>query len=303
MRMKDQTPEDNIALILNHFFQTEFSGKEVEYLIGRDYYRMVNINHRMILGQLWHNEQGQIDHVIRTLVRRFAVEQRDSEPGEWPGVAVRIALLFALVCALEKSGTVTPLHPIDVAVPTGDYTWPMAAWYARKMGLPINTIICCSAEHDGVRDLLHRGQIRLDSVRQETVTPRCDCAVPDGLERAVYTMLGREETEEYLRLLKKGGTYAVNPEQKRFLSEGMYVAVNSSKRLLEVIPNAYRTFDHVLCPYSAMVYTGVMDYQSVTGRYHKVLMLCDYSPVHSLDITAKAMGIGTAELKNRLKLT
>lgn len=303
MRMKDNAPEDNIALVLNLFFQTEFSGKEVEYLIGRNYYQLVHINHRMILGQLWHNEAGTIDHVIRTLVRQFAAEHQDGEPGEWPRIAVRIALLFALVCDLVRQERVTPLHPIDVAVPTGDYTWPMAAWYARKMGLPVNTIICCAAEHDGVRDLLHRGQIRLDSSKPSTITPRCDCAVPEGLERAIYTMLGREEAGEYLRVLQRQGIYAVNPEQKRFLSEGMYAAVNSSKRLMAVIPNAYRTFHHVLCPYSAMVYTGVMDYQSVTGNYHKVLMLCDYSPVHSLDITAQAMGIGTAELKNRLKLT
>lgn len=303
MRMKENSPEDNIARVLNHFFQTEFSGKEVEYLIGKDYYKLVNINHRMILGQLWHNEEGQIDYVIRTLVRQFAAELRDGEPGEWPRVAVRIAMLFALVCELEKKGVVTPLHPIDVAVPAGDFTWPMAAWYARKMGLPVNAIICCAAEHDAIRDLLHRGQIRLDCVKPETITPRCDCAVPQGVERAIYTMLGREETAEYLRILEKGGTYTVNPEQKRFLSEGMYAAVNSSERLMAVIPNAYRTFDHVLCPYSAMVYTGVMDYQSVTGKYNKVLMLCDYSPLLSLDVTAKAMGIRASELKNRLKLT
>lgn len=303
MRMKDNTPEDNIALILNHFFQTEFSGKEVEYLLGREYYRLVNISHRMILGQLWHNEAGQIDHVISTLIRRFAAQISDGEPGEWPRVAVRVALLFALVCDMEKQGLASPLHPIDVAVPAGDFTWPMAAWYARKMGLPIQTIICCANEHDGVRDLIHRGQIRLDSTAPRTITPRCDFGIPVGVERAIYTMLGREETAEYVRVLRKGGIYSVNPEQRRFLGEGMYVAVNNSKRLMEVIPNAYRTFEHVFCPYSALVYTGVMDYQSVTGRYNKVLMLCDYSPVHSLDVTARAMGIGKAELKKRLNLT
>lgn len=303
MRMKNGTPEDQIAYIMNCFFQTEFSGKEVEYLLGKDYYKLVNISHKMILGQLWHNDDGELDHVIRVLVKQFAAEQRQCEPGEWPGIVVRIALLFALVCDLEKQGVVTPLYPIDVAVPSGDFSWPMAAWYARKMGLPINTIICCATENDGVRELLHRGQIRLDAAKFETITPRYDCGVPDGIERAIFTILGREETEEYLRILAKRGTYAVNPEQKRLLNEGMYAAVNSSKRLAEVIPNAYRTFGHVLCPYSAMVYTGVMDYQSITGRYNKVLMLCDYSPAHSLDTTAAAMGISTAEVKKRMNLT
>ena len=303
LRMKNNMPEDNIAMVMNHFFQTEFSGKEVEYLIGREYYKLVNISHKMILGQLWHNPDGEIDYILKTLVRQFAAEQRDGEPGEWPRVVVRIALLFALICELEHQGVVTPLYPIDVAIPTGDFTWPMAAWYARKMGLPIHSIICCSNEHDAVRELLHRGQIRLDGVKYETITPRCDCTVPVGIERAIHTAFGRDETDEYLRTLERGGTYSLNPEQKRLLSEGMYAAVNSNKRLSEVIPNAYRTFGHVLCPYSAMVYTGVMDYQSITGQYNKVLMLCDYSPRHSLEATSRAMGIDKHELKRRLNLT
>lgn len=303
IRLKNRTAEDNIALILNKFFQTEFSGKDVQFAIGREYYRLAEISHKMILGELWHNADGEIDNVIRLLTKRVAVEQRDAEPGEWPGIVIRIALLFGLFGELSDKGMVNTIYPMDVAVPAGDFSWPMAAWYARKMGLPIGTIICCCNENDGVRELFHRGQIRLDSVSVQTITPRCDDAAPAGIERVIYTILGREEVAEYLRALEKGGTYAVNPEQKRLLSEGMYVAVNSGKRLSQVIPNAYRTFGHVLCPYGAMVYTGVMDYQSITGKYNKVLMLCDYSPAHSLDTTARAMGISVPELKKRLNIT
>lgn len=302
IKLKNRTPEDNIALILNRFFQTEFSGKDVQFAIGRTYYRLVDIGQKMILAQLWHNPDGELDHIVRLLTRRIAVEQRDSEPGEWASMAVRIALLFGIFGELADRGVVNTIYPMDLAVPAGDFTWPMAAWYARRMGLPIGTIICCCNENDSIRDLLHRGQIRLDGAKADTITPKCDCGVPAGIERMIYTLLGRDEVAEYLRLLQKGGNYTVNAEQKRLLSEGMYVTVNNSKRLYQVIPNAYRTFGQVLCPYSALVYTGVMDYQSITGRYNKVLMLCDHSPVHSLDITARAMGISGAELKKRLNL-
>lgn len=302
IRLKNRTAEDNIALILNKFFQTEFSGKDVQFAIGREYYKLVDISQKLILAELWHNVDGELDNIIRLLTKRIAAEQRETEPGEWPAMAVRIALLFALFGLLEERGVVNTIKPIDLAVPAGDYSWPMAAWYARKMGLPIGTIILCCNENDGVRDLLHRGQLRTDAVDARTITPRCDYAAPEGLERAIYTILGREEVAEYLRVREKGGTYAVNAEQKRLLSEGMYVSVNNSRRLSQVIPNAYRTFGRVLCPYGAMVYTGVMDYQSISGKYNKVLMLCDYSPVHSLDATARAMGISVPELKKRLNL-
>lgn len=302
IRLKNRTPEDNIALILNKFFQTEFSGKDVQFAIGREYYKFAEISHKMILAELWHNVDGEIDNIIRLLTRRIAAQQRDAEPGEWPRISVRIALLFGLFGVLAEKGAVSTIFPIDLAVPAGDYSWPMAAWYARKMGLPIGTIIVCCNENDGVRELLHRGQLRLDIPTAQTITPRCDASAPAGIERAIYTMLGREEVAEYLRCLERRGAYAINPEQKRVLSEGMYVSVNNSRRLSQVIPNAYRTFGRVLCPYGALVYTGVMDYQSISGKYNKVLMLCDYSPVHSLDATARAMGISVPELKKRLNL-
>ena len=302
IKLKNRTPEDNIALILNKFFRTEFSGKDVQFAIGRAYYQLVHIRSRVILGELWRNPDGELDSIVRVLTRKISVEQRDEKPGEWPNIAVRIALLFAIYSELADRGEVSTIYPMDLSVPAGDFTWPMAAWYARKMGLPIGAIICCSCDNDGVRDLLHRGQLRMDPVQKGSLTPRCDCPVPYGLERLVYAQLGRDEVREFVRKLSEGGTYAVNPEQKRLLAEGMYVAVNNSVRLAGVIPNAYRTFGHVLCPYGAMVYTGVLDYQSLTGKYNKVLMLCDYSPSHSLDATARAMGMTPAELRDRLNL-
>lgn len=300
LRLKNNTPEDNIALVLNRFFQTAFSGKEVEYAIGRNYYRLKPIRHKMLMAELWHNPQGTFDALTELLIPRISVELHSGKPGFWPRVALRIAMLFALYGDLLEKGETNPLHPLDLAVPTGDYTWPLAAMYARKMGLPLETIILCCAENDGVRDLIHRGQIRLDAPTIPSIVPGCDYGVPEGLEQAVYTLLDREEAAEYLRVQEKGGVYAVNPEQKRTLGEGMYVAVNSSKRLREVIPNAYRTHGHVLCPYGAMVYTGVMDYQAVTGKYNKVLMITQDSPVHCLATTAGAMGISQAELQKRL---
>ena len=302
IKLKNRTPEDNLALILNKFFRTEFSGKELQFVIGRDYYKLVSIRQKLLLAELWHNPEGELDQLVRMLTRKISVEQRDGEPGEWPKMAVRIGLLFAVFGELADRGEVNTIHPLDLAVPAGDFSWPMAAWYARKMGLPIGTIVCASCDSDGIRDLLHRGQIRLDGAARTSFAPRYDCAVPGGLERFIYTQLGREEVQEFIRKLETGGVYAVNPEQKRLLSEGMYVSVNNSPRLAAVIPNAFRTYGHVLCPYGAMVYTGVMDHQFITGKFNKVMMLCEFSPEKSRDTIARSMGITPAELRKRLNL-
>lgn len=302
IKLKNRTPEDNMALVLNKFFRTEFSGKDIQFVIGRDYYKLVPIGQKMLLGELWHNPDGELDRIVRLLTRKISAENREGEPGEWPRMAVRIALLFAIFSDLADRGEVSTIYPMDLSVPAGDFSWPMAAWYARKMGLPIGTIICASCDNDGVRDLLHRGQIRLDGAARTSIAPKYDFPIPAGLERLIYTLLGREELQEFLRKQQEGGTYAVNAEQRRLLSEGIYVSVNNSVRIAGVIPNAYRTFGHVFCPYGAMVYTGVLDHQFITGKYSKVLMLCDYSPAHSLETVSRVMGMSAKELRQRLNL-
>lgn len=301
IKMRNRSPEDNLALVLNKFFRTEFSGKDVQFVIGRDYYKLVPIRQKMFFAELWHNPEGELDRIVRLLTRKISTENRDGEPGEWPHMAVRIALLFAVFSDLADRGEVSTIYPMDLSVPAGDFSWPMAAWYARRMGLPIGTIICASCDNDAIRDLLHRGQIRPDPAERRSIAPRYDAPIPVGLERLIYTLLGRDEVREFVRKQTEGGTYAVNAEQKRLLSEGFYVSVNSGIRLAGAIPNAWRTFGRVFCPYGALVYLGVLDHQFITGKYSKVLMLCDYAPAHSLDTTARAMGISPEALRRRLE--
>ena len=45
---------------------------------------------------------------------------------------------------LLKQGVISPGAKIDIAVPTGNFGNILAAFYAKKMGLPVNKLICAS---------------------------------------------------------------------------------------------------------------------------------------------------------------
>lgn len=289
--LKEQTAAETIAQVLNQFFACRLSSRDVEFLIGRNPYRLVDISHRIAVSELWRNADGSFGRVVRVLTERVSIELGIQKPGEWMQVATRIALLFAIFGELERKGQAGPDQKVDIAVAAGDFTGPMAAWYARKMGLPIGTVVCCCKENGSVWDLLRRGQMRLD--------PQ---AVPDSLERLVYGALGWTEVEQYLTALEKGSLYTVNPEQHRLLREGMYVSVASEKRLMTVIPNVYNTNGYILCPNSAVVYAGLMDFRSMSGENGLALMLCEESPLQSEPVVASALGIGSKELRKRLNL-
>ena len=78
--------------------------------------------------------------------------------------------------------------------------------------------------------------------------------------------------------------------------EGFAAAVVSDKRIQMAIPNLYKTNGYILCPYSALVYTGLMDYRSHPGPRREALMLTDYDPRESRETVIRALAISDQEL-------
>ena len=71
----------------------------------------------------------------------------------------------------------------------------------------------------------------------------------------------------------------------------------SSLRVETTIPNVYKTHNYLLAPASALAYSGLMDYRTKTGITRTAVVLCDKSPVCSVETVAKAMDMTPAELK------
>lgn len=291
-----------IAGIMNHFFSCKLSGKDVEFILGKQITQLHSMNHRITVAECWRNPDGDFSRVIRILAERVAIDKRNTPVGDWMQVASRIAMLFGIFSQMLREGRVEGDRKLDVAVLSGDFSAPVAAWYARQMGLPIGNIICCCNENGAVWDLLQRGEMKTDPPVRKTGTPRCDIGRPEGIERLIRLTLGLKEAQRYAFICGEGGLYDLKEEKHNALREGMYTSVVSDKRIPRVIANAYATNGYVLCPYSALAYSGLMDYRAATGRIDPALMICESSPVQCEETIASAMGISISQLHQRLDM-
>lgn len=285
-----------VAKVLGDFFKTDLGKLDVEFAIGRRFFGVTEISHRIFIGELWRNSDWSFEALCRRLTQRISLEVGVAEPGAWMRIACRIALLFAIVGELYCRKSLSWFEEADVAVLTADFEGPFAAYIARKMGLPMGTIICCCNENGGVWDLINRGQMKLNAKVHQTGTPKCDRAVPAGLELLIRDRLEWDDVEEFLDLQKKGGTYYLSAEEHRHFREGFYASVVGESRVKLAIPNLYRTNGYILCPYSALVYTGLMDYRSKPGPRRAALMLTDFDPRESKDTVIRALAISDQEL-------
>lgn len=303
LALKDRSFGQNVAEILNYFFSCGLTGWDVEFAIGKTPVKFNTITHRIFVAESWHNSQWKLDYAVQLLSDRLRGEDGGKEVSNWTAVALRIAYLFAAYGQLLATEQIQPQAELDVAVTTGDFASPMAAWYAREMGLPIGNIVCGCNANGAVWDLLHHGQMATGGIAAKTITPEADVVVPRNLERLVYETLGMEETVRYLDCCRTGSIYAAPEETLEQLRKGMFAAVISDDRINSVIHSVYRTSNYVFGPYSALAYSSLLDYRAKTGESRPALLLSERSPICDRDQVAKAMQVPVAELIKRINIS
>ena len=275
---------ENTAYILNIFFAGKLTGWDIEFCCGRSPVRLVDLPRRLHIVELWHNICFDYAHVEQAIYNRLTNTDTPLPQNGWAKIAIEIAILFAIYG--DTSTVNNGLH-YDIAVETRGFISPFAVWYARKMGLPIGTIICGTHDNGEVWDLLHLG----------TMTPNANIDETLGIERFIYCALGSEEALRYVSSCDTKRVYALDDSCAAILKTGLSAAVVSSERLPAVISNFYRSHGYVLDSASAIAFGALQDYRSCTGESKNTLILSFVSPIRNRAAVTHLLGISASELE------
>lgn len=290
-----------VAEIVNLLFGCRLTAFDLDFSIGRSSVRVTTLSHRILIGECWHNLSWDYEQFVRTVYQK--VVPTGEEPSEWFRIGLRISVLFGFFGKLMRKNVASFNNPVDLAVLSGDFSAPMAAWYARSMGLPIGNIIVCCNDNNNPWELLHHGEMRTNTVAIPTVTPAGDYAIPTGLERFVHACGGSREAERFVELCRAGRMYIPSDLTFEQMQQGMHASVVGQTRCLSAIPNVYRTHGEVLEPYAALVYSGLLDYRAGTGESKAAMILSDRGPGACPEIVAEAMAISLDGLHDILNNT
>lgn len=278
--LKEQSFCQRLAMLLNQFFGTQLTAWDVELYAGKTPVKLVPMSHRILVAEAWRNyDQDYARFAARLSARICGDGDNTRKPTSWIGIAIRICMLFSIFADLPDANT-----PMDIAVATEDFSAPMAAWYAREMGLPIGNIIC-SHDHPCVWNLLHQGEVRADE------------NIPENLERLIAATLGIEENLRFCEIREKGRIYATHTGMLEPLRKGLYATVSSRDRVNGVIPSVYRMNAYVMGPQTALAYSGLQDYRARTGETGFALLLAERSPVADIKMVADSMEMSEYRLR------
>ena len=277
--LADQTFGQTVAQFLNLFFTGGLTGFDVDLCIGRSPVKVVSMNHRILVAEMWHNPQASYEYAVNCLFDCLQTQKEGRvKCTDWAKIAIRISILFAIYGQMLQSETVQMDVPLDITLNSGDFSTPMAAWYAKKMGLPIGTIICTCTENGSLWDLIRRGEFNTGVIAKKTGKPELEITNPDSLERLILETLDIDEVNRYLQASEKGRIYALEPEQSQLLSEGFFASVVGEGRGDAVSQSVLRTNAYTLDYMASLSYGGLQDYRASTGESCLTLLLSERAP-------------------------
>ncbi len=104
----------------------------------------------------------------------------------WARIAAQIAYYVAAALALGA-----PEREVRFAVPTGNFGNVLAAWAARRMGVPIGKLIVASNRNDILARFLAANDMSIRPV-EASLSPSMDIGVSSNFERLLFELVGRD---------------------------------------------------------------------------------------------------------------
>ena len=110
---------------------------------------------------------------------------------------------------------------VDFSVPTGNFGNILAAYYAKRMGLPVRRLHCASNMNNILTDFLSGGTYDTHREFYKTTSPSMDILISSNLERLLFEVCGRNaaRTAELMKELKEKGAYTITPQEKAAINE------------------------------------------------------------------------------------
>lgn len=198
----------------------------------------------------------------------------------WGRLVPQIVYYISSYASLAESGEIALGDKINVVVPTGNFGNILAAYYAKKMGLPINKLICASNVNKVLTDFIETGVYDRNRDFYATCSPSMDILISSNLERLLYMLTDQNDAQirEWFGSLAETGKYEVNDEVKKVLKEEFFGGYCDDDQTKATISEIYKKYSYTCDTHTAVAVKVYEDYKKATGDETKTLIASTASP-------------------------
>ncbi len=186
----------------------------------------------------------------------------------WGRLLPQIVYYFSAYCDLMAHGEIDREGKrVNIVVPTGNFGNILAAYYAKKMGLPIHKLICASNSNNVLTDFLNTGIYNRSRPFHPTISPSMDILVSSNLERLLYD-LTREDSAKvagWMKELSSAGKYQVDEKVLNELHEIFYAGFCDDESTKATIKEIHHTENYLCDTHTAVAVNVYHQYVNDTN--------------------------------------
>lgn len=198
----------------------------------------------------------------------------------WGRLAPQIVYYISSYCELLVKGEIKLGEKINIAVPTGNFGNILAAYYAGKMGLPINKLICASNVNNVLTEFINEGVYNKNRSFYNTNSPSMDILISSNLERLLFDLLNKDSNKLSLLMneLRQKGSYKIDEKLHKKLKEIFYGGCCDEKSTKMTIKETYENCSYLTDTHTAVAVKVYNDYLKETGDKTKTIIASTASP-------------------------
>ena len=175
----------------------------------------------------------------------------------WGRLMPQIVYYLSAYAMLVAQDKISAGEPIDVCVPTGNFGNILAAYYAKRMGCPIEMLLCASNENRVLTDFINTGTYDI-SQREFVLTPSpsMDILVSSNLERQLFELTDRDPAaiSRWMEDLNCQRRFRVDERTFGRLRDAYRADSIDNATCLESIKEVFERHDYLIDPHTAVAW-------------------------------------------------
>ncbi len=206
-------------------------------------------------------------------------------------LAPQITYYFSAYCDLVNSGQINMGDKVNFVVPTGNFGNILAGYYAKKMGLPVDKLVCASNSNNVLTEFFADGTYDANREFFKTISPSMDILISSNLERLIFELSDRnfEVTAKRMIELKSTGKYVLEVKEKNALDKEFFADYVDEEECRETILEIFEEYGYLLDTHTSVAMTVAERFIDYTETKNATVVLSTASPYKFTQDVLKAI--------------
>lgn len=198
----------------------------------------------------------------------------------WGRLVPQIVYYISAYADLVAGDKIKAGDPVNICVPTGNFGNILAAYYAKRMGLPVGKLICASNRNKVLTDFINTGVYDKNRDFFPTISPSMDILISSNLERLLFELSGRDDATvaSWYAELNEKGSFDVGTAVREQLQESFWGGFCDDAATQDTIRRVFDKYSYLCDTHTAVAVRVLEEYRAATGDERTTIVASTANP-------------------------